>query len=280
MDYAFGFPILKCLKWTRENRIWNSMPQLRYIIIYWIDTLYDRQPCHWFPSIQNTVIQKREAIWRKRQSRQTLLVQHLFTWLWHLWHNDWLASQAKLTISLMVNLRWIRTRQGTARIEKTNRERENTEVNGHLGVGKCIKKSKKIKRICIGGPCNRGGKSLVRLRPTETRSCCTAVCFASGYLSRGRAHVRTGDGPALRTSGAASNHGGGTRPVHEQSDLTCWNTYGGKSKEKQTNTLTCTNGHCTWTQYVIRLAKGFLGYVYICKAWAILQKVKKTQLPK
>ncbi len=217
----------------------------------------------------------------KRQSRQTLLVQHLFTWLWHLWHNDWLASQAKLTISLMVNLRWIRTRQGTARIEKTNRERENTEVNGHLGVGKCIKKSKKIKRICIGGPCNRGGKSLVRLRPTETRSCCTAVCFASGYLSRGRARVRTGDGPALRTSAGREQprwrHEAGSWA--EQSHLLkhIWREI---TKEKQTNTLTCTNGHCTWTQYVIRLAKGFLGYVYICKAWAILQKVKKTQLPK
>lgn len=32
------------------------------------------------------------------------------------------------------------------------RERENTEVNGHLGVEKCIKKSKKIKRICIVDP--------------------------------------------------------------------------------------------------------------------------------
>lgn len=49
-------------------------------------------------------------------------------------------------------------RHGTAQIgkkkKKRERERENTEVNGHLGVGKRVKKSKKIKQICIGGPCN------------------------------------------------------------------------------------------------------------------------------
>lgn len=55
----------------------------------------------------------------------------------------------------MVNLGWIQMRHGTAQIgKKKNRERENTEVNGHLGVGKRVKKSKKIKQICIGGPCN------------------------------------------------------------------------------------------------------------------------------
>lgn len=39
----------------------------------------------------------------------------------------------------MVNLGWIQMRHGTAQIEKKkkkNRQRENTEVNGHLGVGK------------------------------------------------------------------------------------------------------------------------------------------------
>lgn len=76
--------------------------------------------CHYFPF--NTVMQKREAIWRQEEQKQKNPDRPCYFNICsrdrHLWHNDWLVSQAKLTIGLKVSLQWIRTRQGTAQIEK------------------------------------------------------------------------------------------------------------------------------------------------------------------